>query len=120
MMASVPCIPAPIPDCPATTMAAVRYLARKAVKQELQAQGLKLSHIELRVIVAQAHDYVEQHRETLVVEAKRMIARSPELRKLAEQEAKARSRCSNIRTNGQARKPWPAAVSVVHNSCPER
>jgi hypothetical protein len=92
MTTSVPCIPAPLPACPATTMAAVRYLARKAIKQQMQAQGLKLSHVEVKLIVAQAHDYAELHRETLVVEAMRMIARSPELRKLAEQEAKRRMR----------------------------
>jgi hypothetical protein len=92
MTTSVPCIPAPIPYCPATTMAAVRYLARKAVKQRLQAQGFKVSHIECKLIVAQANAHVDQHRETLMVEAVRMIARSPELRKMAEQETRRRQR----------------------------
>jgi hypothetical protein len=102
MATSVPCIPAPIPACPTTTMCVARFLARKAVKQRLQAQGFKLSQIEARLIVAQVNSYVDQHRETLVVEAMRMIARSPEFRKMAE--AEARRRRSNIRTSAQQAK----------------
>ena len=92
MPTSVPIVPAPLPDCPAATMTIARYLARNAVKQDLQAQGVKLSQVRHCIIIQEANRYVDQYRDELVVEARRMIARSPELRKMAEQEAKRRRR----------------------------
>jgi hypothetical protein len=90
-------------------MAMVRYLARKAVKRQLQAAGLKVSHVEMRVIAAQANEYVAQHRERLLIEATEFIARSPGLRKMAEAEERRRSR-PQVTTNGHRHRPWPASA----------
>ena len=99
-------------------MCFARYLAKQAVKAQLQAAGMKPAHTDARIIAAKANAYLDRYRDELLAQATMTIDSVPSLRKMAE--AEARSRCSNIRTNGQARKPWPAAVSVVHNSCPER
>ena len=67
---SVPCIPRSRPiTAPATTMCHARYLARKAVKQQMQAAGFKISHVEARVIHMKAHAYLDRHRDELVAEA---------------------------------------------------
>jgi len=48
--------------------------ARKAVKRQFQAQGLKVSHMQARVITAAANDYLRDHPE-LIAEAKETIQR---------------------------------------------
>jgi hypothetical protein len=101
MTTSVPIVPLRRPvTAPATTMCHARHLARKAVKARRQAEGWKISHIEARVINAQANAYLDQHRDDLLAEAAMRIDSVPGLRKLAEAEAKRRSR-SNIRTSAQ-------------------
>jgi hypothetical protein len=69
MPTSVPIVPRPISDCPATTMGMARYLAIKAVKRQMQAQGLKISYVEMRIITAAANDYLRDHRDELLEEA---------------------------------------------------
>lgn len=58
---------------------AVRVLAIreaiKAVKQRMQAQGLKVQHVEHKVIVAAADDYLANHRSELVAEATKIVER---------------------------------------------
>jgi hypothetical protein len=73
-------------------MCHARYLARKAVKAQLQAAGHKVSHVEARVIAMKANAYLDQHRDELIAEATMTIDSVPELRKLAEQEARRRRR----------------------------
>jgi hypothetical protein len=91
MPTSVPSVPGPIAGfAPATTMAHVRYLARKAIRKQMQAQGLKLSAVEYKTIVNAAHDYVRDHRDELVAEAIQAVRSVPELRTLAEREARQR------------------------------
>jgi hypothetical protein len=108
MTASVPSIPRSRPiTAPATTLCHARFLARKAVKAQMQAAGYKVSHIEARVINVKAIAYLDQYREALLAEAAMTIDAVPGLRKIAEQEAHRHT-------------PWPAAVSVVHNSRPAR
>jgi hypothetical protein len=93
MTTSVPIVPLRRPiTAPATHMCHARYLARKAVKAQLQAAGLKLSHIDARVIAMKANAYLDQNLDDLIAEAAMTIDRWPELRKLAEQEAKRRRR----------------------------
>jgi hypothetical protein len=72
-------------------MCHARYLARKAVKAQMQAAGYKVSHIEARIINMKADAYLDQHRDALLAEAIETIATVPALRKIAEQEAKRRS-----------------------------
>jgi hypothetical protein len=93
MTTSVPIVPLRRPiTAPATHMCHARYLARKAVKAQFQAAGWKLSHIDARVINMKANEYLDQHRDDLIAEAAMTIDRVPELRKLAEAEAKRRAR----------------------------
>jgi hypothetical protein len=93
MTASVPIVPLRRPiTAPATTMCHARHLARKVVKAQMQAAGLKLSHVDARIITAQANAYLDQHRDNLLAEAAMTIDRVPGLRELAEAEAKRRRR----------------------------
>ena len=58
---------------------AVRVLAIreaiKAVKQRMQAQGLKVQHFKHKVILAAADEYLTNHRSELVVEATKIVER---------------------------------------------
>jgi hypothetical protein len=93
MTASVPSIPVRRPiTAPATTMCHARYLARKAVKQQMQAEGYKVSHIEPRFIAVRANDYLDRYRDDLIAQATMTIDAVPSLRKIAEQEARKRRR----------------------------
>ena len=93
MTASVPCIPLRRPmSAPATTMCHARYLARKAVKAQLQSAGYKVSQVKACTIAAQANDYLDRHRDELMAEAVMTIDSVPALRKIAEQEARSRRR----------------------------
>ncbi len=84
MTTSVPIIPRPPAiDAPACTMTYVRFLARKAVKRQMQAAGLKLATVEYRAIVRAANEYVVNHPE-LVAEAIDAVRNIPGLRTLAE------------------------------------
>ena len=48
---------------PGAVMTEAHRLARKAIKAQYQARGLKPAHIERKVIVAAAHDYLRDHPE---------------------------------------------------------
>ena len=96
-----------------------RLAAMKAVKQRMKDAGLKPVHVKHDVLLIVAEAYLDLHRDQLLEEAAEFIARSPELRKLAEAEAKRRRR-PKVSTNGHRHTPWPAAVSDVHNSRPEK
>jgi hypothetical protein len=54
-----------------------RQAAVKAVKRQLQAQGIKVHSLSAKDIRALADDYLGQHRERLVAEAKQIVATSP-------------------------------------------
>jgi hypothetical protein len=88
---------------PATTMCHARFIARRVIKARMKAAGHKLSHIEARIITAQANVYLDQNLDALIAEAAMAIDASPGLRELAEAEAKRRRR-SNIRTCAQQAK----------------
>ena len=47
----------------ATVMTVARLIAIKAVKRNMQAQGLKLAHIERQIIVSAAGKYLDEHPE---------------------------------------------------------
>jgi hypothetical protein len=114
-----PIVASPWPRPITTLYGVARLAAVKAVKQQMRNAGLKPVHVKHAVIVAAANAYLDQHREELLAEAAETIDRWPPFRKMAEQEAKRRRR-PQVRTNGHQHRPWPAAVSVVHNSRPER
>jgi hypothetical protein len=93
IMASVPNIPKSRPiTAPATTMCFARYLARRAVKQQMQSAGLKPSHVDARIIHMKANAYLDQYRDDLIAQATMTIDTVPGLRKLAEAETRRRSR----------------------------
>jgi hypothetical protein len=62
-----------------------RQAARKTVKRQFQAQGLKVSHIQARVITATADDYLRDHPE-LIAQAAEAVRKVPQLRTLAERQ----------------------------------
>ena len=59
----------------AATITLARRQAIKATKAELQAQGLRPSHIAHSKIVARANEYLLDHREELIAEAKQTVER---------------------------------------------
>jgi hypothetical protein len=77
-------------------MCFARHLARKAIKAQLQAAGHKVSHVDARVIAVKANAYLDQHRDELIAQATMTIDGSPELRKLAEKEARQRAKTVRI------------------------
>ena len=52
-------------------MTLARYSARQAVKRELYAQGIKLSHVEASEITRKANQYVEDHPEIIAFATER-------------------------------------------------
>jgi hypothetical protein len=48
-----------------------RYYARQAVKRELLAQGLKLSHVEAGEITVAANQYIDDHPEIIAFATER-------------------------------------------------
>jgi hypothetical protein len=49
--------------------------AMKAAKRQLQAQGFKVNRFPHRDIVSRAEVYLAQHREELITDAQRIVAR---------------------------------------------
>ena len=93
MTTSVPIIPRSRPlTAPATTICHARYLARKAIKAQLQAAGFKVSQVKACIINVKADAYLDQHRDELIAQATMTIDSVPGLRKLAEQEVKERAK----------------------------
>jgi hypothetical protein len=52
-----------------------RQQAIKAVKQQMRSQGLKLPHIEHKIIVAAADEYLANHRSELIADARAIVDR---------------------------------------------
>jgi hypothetical protein len=66
--------------------------AIKAVKQQIQAKGLKYWSFPRRDIVAQADEYLVEHRRQLFSEAVEMVRKSAELRRFYDREQRERRR----------------------------
>ena len=66
-------------------MVRAKLAATKAVKRELQAQGVKLAYIKRATIDVAAKTYLREHPE-LIEEAAQSIRSYPPLLKLAERE----------------------------------
>lgn len=73
----------------ATVMAVARLAAIKTVKRAMQAQGLKPAYVERQVIVSAAATYLREHPE-LLKQAAETVRKIPQLRTLAEREARRR------------------------------
>lgn len=63
-----------------------RRAAVKAIKRQLQAQGIPIAQLTARDIHMQADAYFQLHRQQLVEEAIEAVSKSQELRKLYERE----------------------------------
>ena len=112
MTTSVPSIPRSRPmSAPATTMCHARYLARKAVKAQMQSAGLKVSQVKAAIIQVKANAYLDRHRDDLIAQAVMTIDSVPALRKLAEQETKQRTRAIQ-KTSPQQRAKTPAVTTI--------
>ena len=59
----------------AELMTLVRYLAKKRVKQQLEAKGFRLRDFEPLAFAAATKAYLEQHLSELVAEAKARLSR---------------------------------------------
>ena len=75
----------------ATTITLANRLAIKAVERDIRAQGLRVTSVERRIIVAAARDYLRDHPE-LFDEAAETVRKVPQLRTLAEREERQRRR----------------------------
>ena len=52
-------------------MTLARWEARKAIKRQLYAQGIKLAHVESREITIAANQYIEDHPEVIALATER-------------------------------------------------
>jgi hypothetical protein len=52
-------------------MTLARYYAKQAVKAQLQAQGIKLAHVEACEIVRAANQYIDDHPEIIAFASER-------------------------------------------------
>lgn len=66
-----------------------REAARKAVKRQLQAQGIKLARFTGREISRMAEAYLDDHPE-LIAEAAETVRKSPHFRTLVQREERRR------------------------------
>jgi hypothetical protein len=60
-------------------MTLARYQARKEIKRQLYAKGIKLGHVESREITIAANKYIDEHPERLVASGR---LRPPRQKKL--------------------------------------
>jgi hypothetical protein len=75
----------------ATTIILARRSAIKAVERDIRAQGLRVTSVERRFILAAANSYLSEHPE-LIEEAAETVRKVPQLRTLAEREERQRRR----------------------------
>ena len=80
------------PRYPGVAVALAHLMARRAVEQQLRAQGLRVVQVPYVRILALMADYKAAHQEELLVQAMERVSRSPTLRKMAEVEERERER----------------------------
>ena len=68
-----------------------RSSARRVVEERMRAEGVRLSVTPLRIIMEEANEYLKAHPE-LVAQAIETVRKVPQLRTLAECEARDRAR----------------------------
>ena len=84
-------VPLPPPRYPGIAYALARYRARRIVESELRSQGIRVSYVPPRDIIAQAMEYLRNHPE-LLDQATESVRNDPKLRKIAEREERERLR----------------------------
>ena len=85
-------------------MALARLSATKAVKRELQAQGVRLHYISSKEMRELADTYLAQHRADLIAQAAEIVATSPRF---------ARWRRAKLSINAQTAKPCSSSTISV-------
>ena len=83
--------------------------ARKAIKAQLRAEGLKLSQFSAKDISIRADAYFDVHRERLIAEAEQIVATSPYF-------ARWRLPSANITTVAQSENEPKSTTSAVQMS----
>jgi len=86
-----------------------RQSARKAIKAQLRAEGLKLSQFSAKDISIRAEAYFDVHRERLIAEAEQIVATSPYF-------ARWRLPSANITTVAQSENEPKSTTSAVQMS----
>ena len=86
-----------------------RQSARKAIKAQLRAEGLKLSQFSAKDISIRADAYFDVHRERLIAETEQIIATSPYF-------ARWRLPSANITTVAQSENEPKSTTSAVQMS----
>jgi len=86
-----------------------RQSARKAIKAQLRAEGLKLSQFSAKDISIRADGYFDVHRERLIAEAEQIVATSPYF-------ARWRLPSANITTVAQSENEPKSTTSAVQMS----
>ena len=86
-----------------------RQSARKAIKAQLRAEGLKLSQFSAKDISIRAEAYFDVHRERLIAEAEHIVATSPYF-------ARWRLPSANITTVAQSENEPKSTTSAVQIS----
>ena len=84
--------------------------ARKAIKAQLRAEGLKLSQFSAKNISIRAEAWFDVHRERLIAEAEQIIATSPYFERWRLPDG------ANIETNAQSEKPPISTTSPLQIS----
>jgi hypothetical protein len=69
-----------------------RQKAKRAVEAELKSQGVRLTTYPYCDLRLKANAYFDEHRAELVEQATQMVMRSPQLRKMHEQEERQRAK----------------------------
>ena len=87
-----------------------RQSARKAIKAQLRAEGLKLSQFSAKDISIRADAYFDVHRERLIAEAEQIVATSPYFARWRLPD------CSNIENSAQNQNPQTSTTSTVQMS----
>ena len=84
--------------------------ARKAIKAQLRAEGLKLSQFSAKDISIRAEAYFDVHPERLIAEAEQIVATSPYFARWRLPD------CSNIENSAQNQNPQTSTTSTVQMS----
>ena len=84
--------------------------ARKAIKAQLRAEGLKLSQFSAKNISIRAEAWFDVHRERLIAEAEQIIATSPYFARWRLPD------CANIENSAQNQNPQTSTTSTVQMS----
>jgi len=84
--------------------------AKKAIKAQLRAEGLKLSQFSAKDISIRADAYFDVHRERLIAEAEQIVATSPYFERWRLPD------CANIETNAQTQTQPISTTSAVQIS----